>query len=67
MDEIGDDEPDHVGAACDKSSGGEIWAVVQLLDALQDSRPGLLTDVGVIAQSLGNCDYAYTKVPGDVF
>src|SRR5207344_53985 len=67
VNQIRDDEPDHVGAAGDERTSSQIWAVIQFLNALEYARLGLLTDVGVIAKCFGDRDYAYTEVPSDVF
>jgi len=65
--QIGNDKADQVGAAGDKGARGKIGAVVEFLNALQNARLCLLTDVRVIAEGFGDRDDADAEVSGDVF
>jgi hypothetical protein len=66
MQQVGDDETDELGTACDERTGGEVGAVAQLLDTRFDAFAGLEADVGVVAQRFGDGDKRNAQVPRDV-
>src|SRR5260370_11727126 len=67
MHEIGDDQSDHVRAACNQAASDPVGPVIQLARAIYNAAPGLLADIAVAPQSLGNCHQRHTQILGDVF
>ena len=48
--DVADDEPDRAGLATAQALGQEIGLVLELGDRVQDARPHVVTDVGVLGQ-----------------
>ena len=67
VEQIGDDESDHVSAAGDERASGQIRTIVDLLNAFEHACFGLITDIGVIAEGFGDRDNADAEVSSDVF
>jgi len=66
MKQVGHNEAKEVGAPRNQSTRGEVRAVVQFPDTLQDARLGFLADVGMIAEGFGDGDNGDAEVSRNV-
>ena len=66
MDEVGNDEADGVGLSAGEAAGEHVGLIVQLLHALEHALAGLVTDVCIAAQHLGDGDYGDPEIARNV-